>query len=163
MKNILIILGSPNSAKGRLGKAAIGRLKKCIEIFQTDENLILCTGGFGVHFNTSQKPHAEYLMRYLTKKGIPKKYFLPFADSANTVEDAVKTKAILEKIELSNCTIITSNYHLKRVQLIFDEILVGIEKRYIGVEDNFSEKKLTLLQNHEAKAIEGILKNGLYY
>jgi uncharacterized SAM-binding protein YcdF (DUF218 family) len=163
MKNILIILGSPNSAKGRLGKSAIGRLKKCIEIFKPDENLILCTGGFGVHFNASSKPHAEYLMKYLIKKRISKEYFLPFADSANTVEDAVKSREILRKMGFENCTIITSNYHLKRVQLIFDEILTGIEKQYIGVEDNFSEKKLKLLQNHEAKAIEGILKNGLYY
>ncbi len=163
MKNILIILGSPNSAKGRLGKAAISRLKKCVEIFKPDENLILCTGGFGVHFNTSQKPHAEYLMQYLIKNGISKEYFLPSANSANTVEDAVKSMGILKKMDFRNCTIITSNYHLDRVQLIFDKILTGIEKQYIGVEDGFSEKKLKLLQNHETKAIEGILKNGLYY
>ncbi len=163
MKRIIVILGSPNSPKGRLSKIAISRLHKCVEVFNPDNDLILCTGGFGKHFNTSDKPHYNLLQRSLERKGIPKKFFLPSANSSNTVEDATKTKTILSKIDFSEITIITSEYHIKRVQLIFDEILVDIEKTYLGVANNLSLKTLKKLEIHEAKAINGILTHGLYY
>lgn len=163
MKNIIIILGSPNSSKGRLSKIAIGRAKKCLEIFNPAIDMILCTGGFGLHFNTSEKPHADYLKRYLINNGILEKYILPFANSSNTVEDATKSKEILLKNEAKKVTIITTIYHLRRVQLIFDEILVGIEKKYFGVPNNMSQKSALKFGKHEANALEGILRDGLYY
>jgi len=163
MKNVIIILGSLNSSKGRLSKIAIGRAKKCLEIFNPAEDMILCTGGFGLHFNISEKPHADYLKRYLVKNGISKNYILSFANSSNTVEDATKAKEILLKNEAKKVAIITTDFHLKRVQLIFDEILIGIEKIYFGVPNNMSEKSVLKFEKHEVKALEGILRNGLYY
>ncbi|MEY4541297.1 MAG: hypothetical protein RLZZ306_3054 [Bacteroidota bacterium] len=163
MKNAIIILGSPNSAKGRLGKIAIERAKKCLEIFNSENDLILCTGGFGLHFNTTQTPHAEYLKRYLIKNGIPETYFLPFANSSNTVQDATKSKEILLENDIGKITIITTKYHLERVQLIFDEILSEFDKTYLSVHNNISKKSLKSFETHEANSIAGILKNGLYY
>jgi uncharacterized SAM-binding protein YcdF (DUF218 family) len=163
MKNIIIILGSPNSPNGRLSKIAIGRAKKCLEIFNPEKDMILCTGGFGFHFNISPKPHADYLQRYLMKNGISKNYFLPFANSSNTVEDATKAKEILVKNITEKVIIITTDYHLKRVQLIFDEIMINFRKTYIGVPNKMSARSLLKFEKHEAKAIEGILRAGLYY
>ena len=163
MKNVIIILGSPNSVKGRLSKIAIGRAKKCLEIFNPATDLILCTGGFGLHFNITATPHAEYLKRYLIKKNIPEIHFLGFANSSNTVQDATKSKEILLENGLKKITIITTEYHLKRVQLIFDEILSEFDKTYLSVPNNMSRKSLTSFETHEANSIDGILKNGLYY
>lgn len=163
MKNVIIILGSPNSAKGRLGKIAVGRVKKCIEIFDSENDLILCTGGFGLHFNVTSTPHAEYLKRYLIKNGIPSSHFLPLAPSSNTVQDATIAKEILLKNDINKITIITTEYHLKRVQLIFDEILSKFNKTYLPVPNNISKKSLKRFESHEVNAIDGILKNGLYY
>ena len=163
MKNIIIILGSPNSSKGRLSKIAIGRAKKCLEIFNPAKDMILCTGGFGLHFNTAKKPHADYLKRYLINNGISENYILPFANSSNTVEDATKTKKILLKYQAKKAIIITTIYHLKRVQLIFDEILAGIEKIYLSVPNNMSQKSVIKFEKHETNAMEGILRDGLYY
>lgn len=163
MKNVIIILGSPNSVKGRLSKIAIGRAKKCLEIFNPERDVILCTGGFGLHFNKTLTPHAEYLKRYLMNKGISENHFLPFANSSNTVQDATKSKEILLENELKKITIITTEYHLKRVQLIFDEILSEFDKTYLSVPNNLSKKSLTKFETHEANSIDGILKNGLYY
>jgi uncharacterized SAM-binding protein YcdF (DUF218 family) len=160
---IIIVLGSPNSKNGRLGKLAIGRANKCLEIFEPSNDKILCTGGFGTHFNTSPKAHAEYLMRYLVRKGVPKNNFLPIALSANTVEDATKSKKILEGTSCKNLTIITTAYHFPRVKLIFDEILAEYIKTYLPVANNIAEKALKKYIAHEAKAIDGILRDGLYY
>ena len=163
MKNVIIILGSPNSSKGRLSRIAIGRARKCLEIFNSETDMILCTGGFGKHFNTSEKPHANHLKRFLIKNGITENYFLPYANSSNTVQDATKAKEILLENEVKKVKIITTNYHLKRVQLIFDEILSEFEKTYFGVPNNMSSKSLLKFENHEKKAVEGILRDGLYY
>ena len=163
MKNVIIILGSPNSTKGRLSKIAIGRARKCLEVFNPETDKILCTGGFGLHFNITEKPHAEYLKQFLVKKGISETHFLLFANSSNTVQDATKSKEILLNGDYTKITIITTEYHLKRVQLIFDEILSDFEKKYLTSSNNMSIKSLQKFQKHESKAIEGILKNGLYF
>ena len=163
MKNVIIILGSPNSVKGRLSKIAIGRAEKCLEIFNPATDAVLCTGGFGVHFNVTNTPHAEYLKRYLIKKGILETHFLRFANSSNTVQDATKSKEILLENELKKITIITTEYHVKRVQLIFNEILSEFDKTYRSVPNNMSKKCLKKFETHEANSIDGILKNGLYY
>lgn len=161
-KSILIILGSPNSPEGILSDISKSRLNFCANLYNKG-NLVLCTGGWGDHFNTSKKPHAEYAKAYLIKKGVFKSDFLDFAISSNTVEDAVKTKSIIEKLDDVHLTIITSDYHLERVKLIFSEILKPFEMEFFGVKSNLSNEAYNKLVAHEKKAIKSILDNGLYY
>ena len=94
MVEILVVLGSPNSSKGKLSIMSKERLDFCLERFNNNM-MILCTGGWGSHFNTTKEPHAYYTKNYLIKKGIPEDRFLENALSGNTVEDAVKTKEII--------------------------------------------------------------------
>jgi uncharacterized SAM-binding protein YcdF (DUF218 family) len=159
---ILIVLGSPNSPQGELSNISIDRLNYCLQHFNK-EKLILCTGGFGVHFNTTSTPHATYAKVYLLSKGITDKHFLELALSSNTVEDAVKIKLVLAELTNIRLTIISSDYHIKRVQYIFNEVLKEYPKKYIGVESNLSKNELKTLNQHEEKALESIMKNGLYF
>lgn len=161
-KNILIVLGSPNSPSGQLSEISISRLDSCLNRYEKG-NLILCTGGWGAHFNTSEHAHASFAKHYLIGKGIIEENFLDFALSSNTVEDAVKAKVILSKLENIKLTIITSDYHLNRVKLIFNEILKNYTMDFIGVESNLDEEAYNVLVQHEEKAINAILQNGLYY
>jgi uncharacterized SAM-binding protein YcdF (DUF218 family) len=163
MKNeVLIVLGAPNSSKGILSDISKSRLDYCKSIFK-EGDLVLCTGGWGEQFNKSSKAHALYAQNYLISKGLNKKDFLDIALSNNTVDDAVKIKPIISKLKKVNVTIITSDYHLKRVQLIFNEILNHYKMKFIGVTSNLESKKLNTLIEHESKAIKSIKKNGLYY
>ncbi|WP_034042410.1 YdcF family protein [Wocania ichthyoenteri] len=161
-KNVLIVLGSPNSPEGILSDISKSRLNFCASVYSKN-NLVLCTGGWGDHFNTANKPHAYYAKAYLIKKGIVEKDFLDHAISSNTVEDAVKIKSIIEKLNGVSLTIITSDYHLNRVKLIFNEILKPFKLDFVGVKSNLDKKDYDLLVNHEKKAIKSILENGLYY
>ncbi len=97
------------------------------------------------------------------EKGISEDSFLEFALSTNTVEDAVKTRDIISTLENIHLKIITSDYHLERVKLIFREVLKNYKMNFIGVKTSFEEEEYNALLNHEKKAIEGIIKNGLYY
>ena len=161
-KEVLIVLGSPNSPSGKLSDISLSRLNYCVNHYQPG-NLILCTGGWGAHFNTSEHSHASLAQRYLIENGIPEAVFLDFALSGNTVEDAVKAKEILSELENINLTIITSDYHVKRVKLIFNEILKTYSMDVIGVESTMDKDVYDALQQHETKAINAILENGLYF
>ena len=88
---------------------------------------------------------------------------MEFALSQNTVDDAVKIKSILSKLNTVKLTIITSDYHLERVKLIFNEILGEYKKNFLGVKSNLAKEKIIQLIEHENRAIELIKKNGLYY
>lgn len=161
-KEVLIILGSPNSPSGKLSDISISRLNDCVNRYQKG-NLILCTGGWGEHFNISKKSHATFAKQYLIEKGILEEDFLDFALSGNTVDDAVKIKPIISTLEKSKLTIITSDYHLNRVKIIFNKILENYTMDFIGVESNLGQEEYNALMQHEKNAINSIIQNGLYY
>lgn len=161
-KEILIVLGSPNSPLGKLSDISKSRLDYCETIFTT-EKLILLTGGWGKHFNTANYSHATYAKEYLIKKGIKEHYFLEVALSKSTVDDAVKIKPIISKFENFKLIIITSSYHLERAKLVFKEILENDNIEFVGVEYNLEKEKFDLLAQHEKKAMNSILEKGLYY
>lgn len=160
--SIFIILGSPNSSTGKLSDISKSRLDYCLNHHKKD-TLVLCTGGWGKHFNTSSSSHAALAKQYLIEKGLLGMNFLDFALSQNTVDDAVKIKPIVSLLDNPFLTIITSDYHLDRVKLIFNQILKKYDMEFIGVESNLETKTYNALMLHEEKAIQSILKNGLYY
>ena len=161
-RKIFVILGSPNSSLGELSDISKSRLNYCINHYQK-ENLVICTGGWGAHFNTTNTAHAIYAKEYLVERGFTEECFLDVALSENTVDDAVKIKFIVSKLENIDLTIITSDYHLERVKLIFNEIFESYNMTFVGVKSVLEKKIYETLVLHEEKAIKNIIKNGLYY
>ena len=161
-KKIIVSLGAFNSSDGELRVMAKERLNKCVEIY-SEGTPVICTGGWGAHFNTAEKPHAYYSKKYLISQGILEEDIGPLLLSENTVDDAVHIKKHLVNPSEYNITIITTDFHLERVQLIFNEILEGYNLCWIGVKNTLSKEELKSFVAHEKKAIQGILKNGLYY
>ncbi|WP_027136672.1 YdcF family protein [Gaetbulibacter saemankumensis] len=159
---IIIVLGAPNSPKGILSSIAENRLNLCFKMFSKGD-LILCTGGWGKHFNNSSLPHSHYAQEYLLNKGISKSCFLEPALSSNTVDDAVKTKEIIYNYKNLELLIITSDFHLDRAKLIFKEILKEYTIGFIGAKNNLPKNQLQKIIEHEKKSINEIVKNGLYY
>jgi vancomycin permeability regulator SanA len=160
---VIVILGSPNFPDGTLGPIALDRLQGCLSIFNSQKHKILCTGGFGAHFNTSPVAHANYLKEFLIQKGVPSTAFLPLALSSNTVEDAVMSKSILEEVEYKDLIIITSEYHVARVEFIFTEILKDFNLNFKAVAHHFIDDVLEPLIQHEKVAMDKLISNGLYY
>lgn len=161
-EEIIIVLGSPNSPEGVLGDFAVSRLDYCLTRYKKGVK-ILCTGGWGPHFNVAAQPHAHYAKAYLRHHGVQEKDLLESALSANTVEDAVKSKAIASKFPQARLRVITSDFHVERTSLIFKEILKDFQISIEGVETRLDQKELDTLISHEKEAISSILKNGLYY
>ena len=160
---VIVVLGSPNFPDGTLGPIALDRLQGCLSIFNPQKHKILCTGGFGAHFNTSPIAHANYLKDFLIQKGVPSTAFLPLALSSNTVEDAVMSKSILIKTEFKDLVIITSEYHVARVKFIFTEILKDFNLNFNAVTHHSIDDVLEPLIQHEKVAMDLLNSNGLYY
>jgi hypothetical protein len=160
---VIVVLGSPNFPDGTLGPIALDRLLGCLGIFDPTKHKILCTGGFGAHFNTSPVAHANYLKDFLIQKGVPSTAFLPLALSSNTVEDAVMSKSILKEVEYKNLLILTSEYHLARVKFIFTEILKDFNLSFNAVTHHSIDDVLEPLIQHEKVAMDLLNSNGLYY
>ena len=160
---VIVVLGSPNFPDGTLGPIALDRLQGCLSIFNPQKHKILCTGGFGTHFNTSPIAHANYLKDFLIQLGVPSTAFLPLALSSNTVEDAVMSKSILIKTEFKDLVIITSEYHVARVKFIFTEILKDFNLNFNAVTHHSIDDVLEPLIQHEKMAMDQLNLNGLYY
>ncbi len=162
MKGIIIILGSPNDEQGNLSDTAIGRLNKGLQEYRRHPGYkILCTGGFGEHFNTTDKPHACYAINYLLQQGLLEIDILEIAESQNTVEDALLSKPIIEKYNVTSLIIVSSDFHMLRVRYIFEKVYRGYHLTFSGTETDYNEERYEILRNHEKKELEKLKKKGI--
>jgi|TARA_B110000305_G_C19436485_1_gene639270 uncharacterized SAM-binding protein YcdF (DUF218 family) len=162
MQKVIVVLGSENSPSGELGRIAKDRLNKCLDIF-SDSYVIACTGGFGKHFNTTTKSHAHYAIEYLKEKGISEEVIFRPLLSGHTVEDAFKIKEFFGVINEFELLVLSSDFHLERVKLIFKEVLKGYNIKFISVKSSLPLEEFNNRVAHEKKAVQTIVENGLYY
>ncbi len=164
MDGIIVILGSPNDDEGNLSDISLGRLREGIEQYKKHQGYkILCTGGFGEHFNRTKTPHAKYALNYLISQKIPETDLLEIALSYDTVDDAYKAKLIIEKNKVRKLVIVSSDFHMGRVRHIFERILEGYELKFEAANTCFPEGLKKELISHEEREmrkleIEGIPK-----
>lgn len=144
MKTVIVLLGASNDQEGNLSDIAKERALKARDLFLKEKDVvILITGGFGSHFNTTTHSHASYLKQYLLQQGIPETYFLGFALSGHTVEDAVMAKKIIDTHLIRSIVVVTSDFHTMRVRIVFTKVF---DKSYtisfFGAKSsmNFSKK-----------------------
>lgn len=154
-KGIIVVLGSPNSDKGELSEIAINRLDQVFAFYKINENYkILCTGGFGPHFNTTSLPHAKYAADYLMQRGVQADDILEFVISSNTIEDARKAQAVLQKYQAQNLVVITSDFHIERASIIFNSYLQDQNLIFVEATSTLDENRLEKLIKHERNAIK---------
>lgn len=164
---LILLLGSPNTDTGQLLNVAKERCEVALAEYKKKSNWkLLLTGGYGEHFNRTEKPHAEYLKQYLVERGIPEYAFVEYAESKNTLEDASLSKPTILKYDVKKIIIITSDYHLDRAKYIFNKELSGlnIEIDYLDSKTNIDlcEMDIKAQINHEKESLKKMkLKDGL--
>lgn len=163
--NIYLILGSLNYKTGELNDLAQNRLDKLLKLIENEKNFgIICTGGFGDNFNNTDIPHGNYLFEYLKDKGVNRKHFIEVAMSRHTVDDAVTSKKIIEKLEFDEIKIITSDFHKERVELIFERVFPDKWRFEVHpAKSDMTEERWEKLTSHEKRSIKQIKENGLYF
>jgi uncharacterized SAM-binding protein YcdF (DUF218 family) len=161
----VVILGSPNDEHGNLSEMGRGRVALGREAYQQLSSKgyrILLTGGFGEHFNLTDKPNAFYARELLLRDGVPADHIVEFAESRNTVDDALKARPVVEKYGAKNLIIVSSDFHIERVSFIFSRVFPdrNLEYRgapYISTRSPEDRKKL---EEHEARELASLRSRG---
>ena len=160
---MIVVLGSPNSEKGELYTTARNRCLRAIkEYHQRSGWKLLLTGGYGEHFNTTNQPHAEYLNQFLTDNSVPESDIVEYAESKNTIQDALLSKPIVQKYQTRRLLIITSDYHLDRAKYIFERVFsnLDVELEFIDVptDPEICEFDLKSQIEHEKRSLLALKK-----
>ncbi|MBE0368196.1 YdcF family protein [Pseudoalteromonas aurantia] len=161
MNSAIVLLGSPNNDDGSLSEIAISRCDHALTVFDAKRShKLLCTGGFGDHFNRTNIAHAEYLRNYMIKKGVPKQAFLENALSRYTYEDATLSQRILKQARIYHIILVTSDFHMPRASYVFKSVLTNCSIE-ISSADSFAlpANKLSQLVAHEAAAMKREQRN----
>ncbi|MGB3473013.1 MAG: hypothetical protein WBA51_19525 [Erythrobacter sp.] len=70
MLKLAFILGAPNGTDGTLSSISLRRIEAALERQRNDNCLVLlATGGFGSHFNSTDTSHRELVYRHLEAAG----------------------------------------------------------------------------------------------
>lgn len=161
VKKIIVLLGASNDEKGKLSQMSMDRIECAYSIYSNNGNTtFLCTGGFGEHFNTTDIPHAKYLEQQLLSKGVSYEDFLPFIISSNTKEDILALKNAIDYASTDLLVIITSDFHIKRVKMLYEMMIHYENVVFIPAISTIEEKELQRRTLHEAQAI-GLLKRSM--
>ena len=154
MDGIIIVLGSPNDDIGKLSSIAIERCNKTVNEYKVHKNyMILLTGGYGEHFNRTDKPHAFYTKKYLISKEIPEERILEFVESSNTIADVKLSKPVIEKYNPKNIIVVTSDFHHDRVKWLFEKEIQNKEIILSCSKTELCEQELNQIKAHEIMAL----------
>jgi uncharacterized SAM-binding protein YcdF (DUF218 family) len=157
-EGVIIVLGSANDEQGRLYSLGVERCELAVQLYKNNPGWkILLTGGYGSHFNTTSKPHALYMKKFLTARFIPEEDILEFAQSSNTIEDASLSKPIIQTHKFKFAVIVTSDYHLERARFLFCKTFKDIEVELFFITSKTDKAKCQLdlkaLKKHEKEAL----------
>lgn len=117
-QNYIIVLGS-GLINGKVSPLLAARVDKAIAFYHKQKKvapppILLFSGGQGADESTSE---AAAMAAYATEKGIPEKDILLEAESTNTAENMLFSKAVMDAHSDGkpyNCIYSTSNYHVLR-------------------------------------------------
>ena len=105
--------------------------------------------------NTSKtsEPHAYYTRNFLLASGVLAEHILEPALSRFTLEDATLSQPIVAKYGARDLTVVTSDFHLKRAKLIFEQVFEGYKLSFRGSKTDLPQGELSALAAHEKRAI----------
>jgi uncharacterized SAM-binding protein YcdF (DUF218 family) len=135
ISGLVVILGSPNDAAGNLSEIGQGRVEQGRQIYLSlrDQGWrILLTGGYGEHFNTTDKPHASYARAVLLGAGVPADHIVEPAESCNTVDDALRARPIVDRYDVPRLIVVTSDFHLERASYVFAQVFPDRQLQFVG-------------------------------
>jgi uncharacterized SAM-binding protein YcdF (DUF218 family) len=158
MNGIMIVLGSGNDTRGNLLSTAVERCEQAICVYRQNPGIkILPTGGYGAHFNVTDKPHASYLRQYLAAHDVPEEDVIEPALSSTTIEDARLTRPIVDKYGVKRVILVTSDFHMRRARYLFERAFQGIELAFSACVTHLPQDELLARQRHEEQALARLI------
>ena len=161
MKDVIIVLAGGVNYDGTLPPNPKLRVEKGVELYnQRKAKKIIMSGAYGFWLDWLKKVppihEAEAMKNHALFLGIPHEDILIEDDSKDTLGNAYFVKvSILEKNNWKNIIVVTSDYHLPRVKIIFNTVLgPDYTIEYVESKNIFTEEEKQVWKESEAKTIE---------
>ena len=129
---LLILLGAPNTDDGILLPVALSRCELVCKLYATlSQPDIVLTGGYGDHFNRTNRPHWSYLKENLLAHAVSPSSIIDTIDTRHTIDD-ISMLAVQSYVkQYSSLIFVTSDFHVCRVGILACR-LVRVEYSVIG-------------------------------
>jgi uncharacterized SAM-binding protein YcdF (DUF218 family) len=149
-----VLLGFGLNDDGSLKPEAIGRCEVAYKsALRYPKSKLYITGG-GTAKNNSTATEAGQMREYILKKGLDAKRIIIEVSAMTTVQNARNTVKLLYQNHVKSITIITSDYHIRRSNILFKgEIMLKA--------DTYSSAPISIIQNAVYKT--GRATEGKYY
>ena len=158
---IIVVLGSTNDKYGNISNIGLSRLDKGYEIYrQQDNSKLLLTGGYSKGKKVAEHPYSFYAKQLMLQKGVLEKNIIGLVMSKDTVEDAKLSLPYLNKIDNKTIIIVTSDFHMRRTQYIFNRVFQGEKLQFIEAEYKSTEDEIAALKDTEKKELALLIKTG---
>lgn len=135
-KHAFVVLGYRLEA-GRMTRELRGRCDAAAAAAAAfPDSLLVCTGGATGKDNPLGNTEAGLMKEYLVETcGVDPRRILTEEASQNTAENAANVMALLEEQQVETITIITSDYHQRRAQVIYTAVVARCrQEQGYGVE-----------------------------
>ncbi|WP_276353935.1 YdcF family protein [Cohnella caldifontis] len=96
-----------------------GRLEKGVELLNEGY------AGRMIVTKTDGRGPGEIRMRAILRAGVPADSVIPDYDATSTYTNAVNSRRIMERNGFASALVVSSTYHMRRVQYIFDKVYRG--------------------------------------
>ncbi|MED3561005.1 YdcF family protein [Bacillus xiapuensis] len=115
------------------------RVERAAELYQKGyAKYFVISGGIVYHDVTM----AQLMKEHAIQLGIPEKAIIMEDRADSTYENAYFTKKVIKSYPIHSAIVISSNYHMKRVKMIFDREFkdTGLKLFYTGAKDQYFSK-----------------------
>ncbi|MTV48360.1 YdcF family protein [Heliobacillus mobilis] len=99
-----------------------GRTERAVELYRQGYAPYLILSGGRIYQETTM---AELMMQHALKLGVPKEAIVLENKSSSTYQNAVHSKEIMEKYKFKSAIVVSSNYHMRRTRVVFEQVFQG--------------------------------------
>lgn len=156
---IIVVLGEKSDINGELSSIARERAHGCFELYHQKPLKVLVAGGYGDLESHPFEPHAYQLRDFMIELGIPQESFLEPALGRNTLENALLIRDSIADSEIATLHIVTSDFHRRRAQYIFEQLFEGFQIRFHTCHTALPQLQIEALERHESNAWEKLLSS----
>lgn len=122
--DIIVVLGSPSTSKGKPSIIQKSRVDKGIALYRAGKaKKLLFTGGAA----WNEFVESETMKKYAVRKGIPDAAILLETKSNNTDENAKFSHQILKKKGLDKVIVVTSPFHTRRAGFLYKRFPLEVQ------------------------------------
>lgn len=127
-KHAFVVLGF-QLQDGEMQEELIGRCDAAVAAARSyPDAVIITTGGATGPNNEQGHTEAGLMKEYMVRQGIDPGRIYTETEAMNTLDNAVNTFRILRDLQIDTITIVTSNYHQRWGQILFNAMAAVYEK-----------------------------------